>query len=135
MFYLLLAASLAFCIGLGVFDQLMTVKGIKAGVSVESFTWLVGQKPGFIALFLRDALVMLFCLLPTLLCRYVAHNNPIAVGGLLGPVAYGLHHLQGGLEWRYLLAGGKLDPDGFPVVNGQWAPHSAWQKFIGSWLW
>lgn len=131
MIYLFLALSLSFCIGLGLYDQTLTIRGIKAGVSVEGFTWLVGQKPSFIALFLRDGLITFFCLVPTLLFWH----TPIAFGGLLGPVAYGLHHLQGALQWRYLLAGGKLDPEGFPLVNGEWAPHSAWQKFAGSWIW
>src|SRR5208282_2033113 len=102
-FILLLIISVVFCVVCGVYDVMMTQKGLKAGVAVESNTWLIGDKPSAKALYLRDALLLLFCITPALFFAFVFHNVPLQYAGLVSPVVYGVKHILGGLAWRALL--------------------------------
>lgn len=98
----LLAICAAFCVACGIYDVSMTEKGLKAGVAVEGDTWLVGKTPSTLALYLRDSLVLVLCAAPSI-AFYLAHNTPLAWGAAIGPVPYGIHHIQGGLAWAKLL--------------------------------
>ena len=120
LYPILLTVSLALGVAGDVYDVIMTEKGLKAGVAVEGDTWLISSdKPSALALYLRDSIVLAFCVAPTALCATVFHNIPLAYGALISPVVYGVKHVQGGLQWRTLLNGGKL-----PTVQ------TAWQKFL-----
>lgn len=101
MYFVLLAVSIAFCVACDIYDVTMTQKGLKAGVAIEGNTWLVGEKPSAKALYLRDSLLMLFCITPSLLLSFV--NPPAAFGTLSGPIAYGVKHILGGRAWVKLL--------------------------------
>lgn len=98
LFYTL--AALAVAIAGDVYGITLTSRGLKAGVALEGNTFLIGSKPSARALYLRDALVLGLCLVPTV----VFHSNvPVAYGALAAPVAYGAKHFLGGLAWRKLL--------------------------------
>lgn len=99
---LVVIGSIVFCEACGIYDAGMTVKGLKAGVAVEGFTWLVGDKPSFLALLLRDNLLLSWVSLPAILAL-VFHNLPIAYGLSAGPAAYGAKHILGGKAWAKLL--------------------------------
>lgn len=119
MFTLIVCIVIALVCGTGIYDAEITERGIKAGVAVEAFTWLVGRKPTATALYLRDSLLLLLVSTPSVLLHFV--NAPAAYGALLGPLVYGVKHIRGGREWARLLAGGKpADPN---------EPLTAWQKF------
>ena len=105
MLALLILISVAFCEACGVYDVVMTEKGLKAGVAVEGNDWLVGQKPSAVALYLRDNLTLALCVLPSLLAGLWAHNLPVAYGLAFMPIPYGIHHIQGGRAWAKLLNG------------------------------
>jgi hypothetical protein len=102
LYPVLLGVALAGAVAGDLYDVAMTEKGIKAGVAVEGNDWLVGQKPSALALYLRDSLVLAFCVAPTALLATVFHNLPLAYGALISPVIYGYVHLQGGLAWKKL---------------------------------
>ena len=122
LYPILLAVSLALGVAGDVYDVIMTEKGLKAGVAAEGNQWLssiVGTKPSAIGLYFRDSIVLALCVAPTALCATVFHNLPLAYGALISPVVYGVRHVQGGLQWRTLLNGGKLTQ-----------PTTAWQKFL-----
>lgn len=117
-----------------IYDIRLTVKGIKAGVALENFTWLVGDRPTAKALYLRDLIFFVPLAIFTILvigCADSYATTPF----LLFPTLFALKHLQGALKWRYVLAGGVLDIEGFPVVNGVRKLHNAFQLFIGPWIW
>lgn len=119
MFILILLVVIALVVLSDVYDVAQTERGIKAGVAVEGFTWLVGSKPSAVALYLRDSLLLLIVTTPSMLLHFV--NEPAAYGALLGPLLYGVKHVRGGREWVRLLAGGKpADPN---------ESLTAWQKF------
>lgn len=99
---ILFAAATAVGIAGDVYDVTLTSRGLKKGLAEESNEWLIGTKPSTKALYLRDGLVLAFCLLPTLLCATVFHNIPLAYGGLVSPIIYGIRHVQGGLAWKKL---------------------------------
>jgi hypothetical protein len=120
LFPLLYAAASAVAVLGDVYDVTKTIAGIKKGVAVEDFTFIVGQKCTSAAkYFLRDLIVMSPCFaLPFVFLAL--HNAPVAYGSLVALVAAGLKHYQGGAEWITLLNGGKV-----PALQ------TAWQKFIG----
>ena len=89
-------------IGCNIYDTYMTEKGLKAGVAVESFSWLVGTKPTALALSLRDWPIIAFTCVPALVVSHFG-NPGLAYGLLAAPAAVGAKHIQGGLEWRTLL--------------------------------
>jgi hypothetical protein len=115
---LIFIAALAFYVGCDIYDVVLTEKGIKAGVAVEGNTFLVGEKPSAVALYLRDAFVTGLVTAPCAIALAV-HNAPFFWGGLVAPIICGVKHVIGGRNWSILLAGGKL-----PVAQ------SAWQKFL-----
>ena len=90
------------------YDVTMTEKGIKKGVSVEAFTWLVGDKPSAVALYLRDWLIIAFASIPAAV-GLVLHS-PIFWGSLTAYAVLAARHINGGLQWRTLLNGGTLKP-------------------------
>lgn len=94
--------SAAFCEAAGIYDVVMTEKGLKAKVAVEGNTWLVGTNPTAVALYLRDNLTLALTLAPSLVAL-VAHNTGFAIGGCAGPVVYGVKHILGGRSWAKLL--------------------------------
>ena len=58
MFWLLFSIAVGFCFLAQLFDDIESERGIKAGVAIEAFTWLIGSKPSFRAYFLRDSLLL-----------------------------------------------------------------------------
>jgi hypothetical protein len=120
MFFIILLVVLAFAVLSDVYDVAQTERGLKNTPYVEGFTWLVGQRPTAIALYLRDSLLLLLVTTPSVLASFV--NKPAAYGLLVGPLVYGVKHIRGGREWARLIAGGAL-PD--PTI-----PKTAWQKFL-----
>ena len=112
--------AIAFYVGCDLYDVILTEKGIKAGVAVEGNTFLVGQKPSAVALYLRDALLAGLATTPCAIALAVG-NTPLFWGFLAAPVVVGVKHILGGKQWRFLLNGGKVDPT---------KPLSAWDKFI-----
>lgn len=103
MTLLLLVIALLFAFGCDIYDVTMTEKGLKAGVAVEGFDWLVGDKPSARALYLRDALVIAFATAPAVVFLAI-HNAPLSYAGLVGPAIAGIKHIMGGLAWKKLLA-------------------------------
>ncbi len=85
----------------------MTEKGLKSGVAVEANTWLVGSKPGAVALYLRDSLETVLATTPCILAC-VLNNTTLFWGFLIAPLLAGVKHINGGRNWAVLLAGGKL---------------------------
>lgn len=115
--------ALAFAVAGDIYDVTLTEKGIKAGVAVEGNTFLVkNNKPTAVALYLRDSLVTGLATAPSIIALAYG-NKALFYGFLVGPIVSGVKHVGGGLAWRKLLNGGKLDPN---------AGQTAWQKF---WQW
>jgi hypothetical protein len=128
----------------GIYDANETSKVIKSGVAVEGNSIIVAlartNKPS--NLFLQ---VYNFAVIGgvTGLAAFLIHHFPgqnveyVAIGGsLAGLAADALKHLQAGLKCRFLLTGGKLDFNGFPIpANGVQVAHSAWAKIVGPWIW
>ncbi len=115
---IVLAAGLAWAIGCDVYDITLTEKGIKAGVAVEGNTWLVGTKPGAVALYLRDSLETGIATAPCILAC-IFNNAPLFWGFLIAPLLSGVKHILGGKQWATLLAGGKLAE-----------PQTWWEKLL-----
>ena len=101
MYFYILASVLATLVGTDVYDVVMTEKGLKAGVAVESFTWLVGSKPTAVALYLRDSLCMAMAAAPSIIA-YAMGSTAAAYGMLAAPAVYAVKHVLGGLAWRKL---------------------------------
>lgn len=99
---LALMCSILFEAVAGVFDNVMTQRGLKAGVAVEGNTWLVGQHPSATALYLRDGLLLAAVSAPAIMAA-LFHNTPLAVGFCAGPVVLGAQHIKGALAWKKLL--------------------------------
>jgi len=100
---LYLAGALAFAVGCMVYDTVMSVKGIKAGVAVEAnFTWLYGtNKPTALQYYAVNTAVIL--LTPALsIIGYATHNPALYYGGLSPVIVAGILHIKGGLEWKAL---------------------------------
>lgn len=128
----------------GIFDANETSKGIKAGVGVEGneiiTTLARTNKPSNLFLQVYNfAFIGIVAGLATFLVHHFPGQNVeyAAMGGSLAALfADAAKHLQAGLQWRYMIGGGKLDVDGFPIpANGVQVAHSAWAKFIGPWIW
>lgn len=102
MYILFLTLALIIAVAGDVYDVIMTEKGLKAGVAVEGNDFLVDSKPSALALYLRDSVILAFCLVPTVLSAAFG-NMPVAYGSLIAPVVYGIQHILGGLQWRALL--------------------------------
>lgn len=101
LFYVLYTAACAAAVLGDVYDVTETIAGIKKGVAVEGFTWLVGQKCTSAAkYYLRDGIILAPLVALPLLLAHV--NVPVAYGSLAGLVAAGAKHLQGALEWKKL---------------------------------
>ena len=86
-----------------VYDTVMSEKGIKAGVAVEAnFTWLYGtNKPKTWQYYAVNIPAILLAATPSMV-GYFWHNPSLYFGGLAAPVAVGISHIKGGLEWRAL---------------------------------
>lgn len=125
-----------------IYDAVKTEQGLKKGLSREGSTLidkLFGTtKPSAVELYTYGFVkAALFTGLALLGYYKGTQNIPyIAIGGgIAALIADGLKHVQGGLQWNYLLKGGVLDVDGFPVINGKQQLRSAFEKFIGPWVW
>lgn len=125
-----------------VFDAVYSEQGIKHGYAVEGNTLinkLFGTvKPSAVQLYVENfAQLAIIFGLAAVGITYGSENIPYVAfgGGVLSLILDGFKHLQGGLKWRYLLRGGVLDADGFPLVNGKAQSHNAFQIFLGPWLW
>jgi len=99
---ILFIVCVAFMVAADIYDVTLTTKGIKAGVAVEANDWLVGQKPSAEALYLRDSLVMGFCIAPCIVVHFLG-NDPLAYGALVSPIVCGIQHIRGGLAWKKLM--------------------------------
>lgn len=125
-----------------IYDAVYSEVGIKAGYAVEGntlITKLFGTvKPSAVQLYVENfaQLAIMFGLAAVGVLKGPENIPYVAFGGgMVGLLLDALHHIQGGLKWRYLLRGGVLDADGFPLVNGKAQSHNAFQIFLGPWLW
>jgi hypothetical protein len=126
-----------------VFDVNYTERGLKAGVGIEANevvdTLARTNKPGALFLYGWNMGFIAAMLVACYLMRAYGDVNigAIGIGGAFaGLLADAGHHVQGGLSWRYMLKGGKLDWEGFPLpADGNPVAHSAWAKFVGPWIW
>jgi hypothetical protein len=102
---LALAGVVGFAIATDVYDVSETEKGLKAGVAVEGNTFLVSSdKPTAGQLYRRDLFVIGLSATPSVVA-YAFHKTEFFYAGLVGPVAVGIKHIQGGNQWKSLLAG------------------------------
>jgi hypothetical protein len=139
-----LTAVSALDVAAGIFDANETSKGIQAGVGVEGneiiTTLARTNKPSnlFLQVYNNVFIIGVAGLALFLTQHFPGQNlEYVAIGGsLAGLFADAAKHLQAGLQWRYMIGGGKLDFDGFPIpADGKEVAHSAWAKFIGPWIW
>jgi hypothetical protein len=99
---LCLAGALAFAIGCTVYDVTMSEKGLKAGVAVEAnYTWLYGTKPTALQYYAVFIPIVLATAGVSVAGHYLG-NIGLFYGGLAAPIAVGIQHIVGGLEWRAL---------------------------------
>jgi hypothetical protein len=86
-----------------VYDTVMSVKGIKAGVAVEAnFTWLYGtNKPTALQYYAVNTAVILLASALSII-GYATHNPALYYGGLSPVIVAGILHIKGGLEWKAL---------------------------------
>jgi len=119
MFLPLLFASVAIAVAGDIYDVITSEKCFAKG-AVETFTFLIGdnKRPSAVQLYLRDSVVLAACVAPSVLCATVFHNLPVAYGGLIAPILYGVKHYKGALAGKAFLAGK-------PAT----LPQTAWQKF------
>jgi hypothetical protein len=101
MFWILFSIAVCFCFLAQVFDDVESARGIRSGVAIEGFTWLIGSKPSFLAYMLRDSGVFVIVSVPSLTLHFV-HNAPLALAALVAPAIYGVKHIQGGRQWLAL---------------------------------
>ena len=115
-----LFGSIAVAIAGDIYDVVTSEKCFAKG-AVETNTFLIGenQKPSAEKLYLRDLVVLSFCLAPTLLCATVFHNRPLAYGALISPVLFGVKHYLGARSGVAFLEG-----------KPQAAPQTWWQKLL-----
>ena len=98
----LLAGVVAVAVLADVYDVTLTERGLKAGVAVESFDWLVGEKPTAKALYLRDLGIIAVCSAPSLAMALI--GNPAGVYMFLSiPAVACVKHILGGRAWSKLL--------------------------------
>ena len=86
-----------------VYDTVMSVKGIKAGVAVEdNFTWLYGtDKPSALQYYAVN-IPIIFLVSALSIIGYATHNPALYYGGLSPVIVAGILHIKGGLEWKAL---------------------------------
>jgi hypothetical protein len=101
---LALAGAVAFEATANHYDISETERGLKAGVAVEDYTWLVGSRPGAGQLYTRDLLTVGIVLTP-IVAAYMSRKMEFFYAGLSGPVVLGCKHISGGNRWKALLAG------------------------------
>lgn len=101
-YFICLAAALIICTACEIYDDVMSEKGIKAGVAIEGFTWLIGTKPSLLAYYLRDSLVMILVTTPSFVADLLG-SSPFAYAGLVAPLIYAVKHILGGRAWAKLL--------------------------------
>ena len=104
MYYYILAVSFATAIGCTVYDDLLTVKGIKSGVALEANTFwgLISNKPSLLALTLCGWAEIAILCLPSLLAHIFHAPAGVDYGCLGLPIAMGAKHVQGALQWKAL---------------------------------
>ena len=119
MFKTIYLISLCVSIAANLFDVWMTERGLKKGLALEAFDWLVGRTPSFLALALRDSMLIAFAFGPILAISLV--NEPVAIGGCAFATVSLARHVRGALNWKRLL-------DGKPVRVYD-HPMSIWEKF------
>jgi hypothetical protein len=107
MYYYILAVSFATAIGCTVYDDLLTVKGIKSGVALEANTFwgLISNKPSLLALTLCGWAEIAILCLPSLLAHIFHAPAGVDYGCLGAPIAMGIKHIQGGRQWATLMKG------------------------------
>lgn len=124
LLYIVIAICALFDILAGAFDAHQTNIGVKKGSGIEGnpvINFLSGSltthKPSPVA-------VVAYNLLKTAaITALFLTGNPALVGGTIGGlVADGAQHIQGGLKWRYLNNGGKID---------RTKSYTWWQKLLG----
>jgi hypothetical protein len=98
-----LAGAVAFEVVTNRYDVSETEKGMKAGVALEDYTWLVGSKPTSGQLYARDLLTVGILVTPSIVA-YVFRRKDLFYGGLSLPVVMGYKHISGGNSWKALLA-------------------------------
>ena len=105
MFFEVLAAVFAVSIACTVYDDLMTVKGIKAGVAVEANTFwgLISAKPSMLALSVCGWIEIAILCLPSVLVHLFHAPSGVDYGCLGITVAMGIKHIAGGKQWATLL--------------------------------
>jgi hypothetical protein len=101
MFWILFSIAVGFCFLAQLFDDIESERGIKAGVAIEAFTWIIGSKPSFLAYFLRDSLLLAAVTAPSLVLHFV--HSPATLAALAAPVVYGVKHILGGRAWLAFL--------------------------------
>jgi len=101
---LALTGAVAFEVAANHYDVSETEKGLKAGVAIEGYTWLVGSSPSAGQLYGRDLLTVGIVVAPSVVA-YVFRRTEFFYGGLAGPVVLGCKHISGGNQWKALLAG------------------------------
>jgi hypothetical protein len=103
MFWSLFSIAVGFCFLAQLFDDIESERGIKAGVAIEAFTWLIGSKPSFLAYFLRDSLLLAAVTAPSLILHFAHSPANLALAALVSPVVYGVKHIIGGRAWLAFL--------------------------------
>lgn len=106
------------------YDNIMTQKGLRAGVGIEANSWLVGTKPTAAKLYIRDAVLFGLLFLPSM------WGLAIGVSALFYPFLFPpfllcLKHIQGGRQWRWML----LNP-----TKKLPQEETISQKFFGIWV-
>lgn len=107
MFHLYVLPFVAFDLTAGAYDMYETLRGLKLGVALEAnstINALAKLMPTCYA-------VLSYNLIKTVsLSALSLVPNPICIGGSIGGlIASGAGHVQGGVKWRYLNNGGKID--------------------------
>jgi hypothetical protein len=103
MSLLYLLGAYAFAVLADVYDTTISEKGIKAGIAVEAnYTWLYGtNKPSTFQYYIVNIpIITLTC--GVSLAAYLLHSPAFYYAGLAAPIAIGVKHIQGGLEWKAL---------------------------------
>ena len=102
----ILAATTGFELIADSYDIHETEKGLKAGVALEGNTWLVGSRPSAKALWGQSSLELGLTMAPAVL-SYVFRQTALYYGTAGAPVILAIKHIQGGNQWKALLAGKK----------------------------
>lgn len=92
--------ALIFLISAAAFDMIETRRGVVAGKSTEANTWLVGPKPTYKALLLRELLQSGILIVCGVLGFMFA--SPLVFASINGMVVFGIKHIRGGRAWTKL---------------------------------